>query len=73
MAEPLHVSVYDPETGEQAEVKIPPGSYLVLCVQPCHEAEREINANGTVQITLKGVRNPIAGAFQSPQGGGSGG
>jgi hypothetical protein len=63
MAEPLKVTVtvHDPETDETTTAEVPPGKYLLLCVEPCHRVGVEGHANGTHVITVGGVRRPMAG------------
>ncbi|GAA2861169.1 hypothetical protein [Nonomuraea rubra] len=68
MPKPLKVTVEDPETGETATTEIPPGSYLLLCAEPCHRTALNAYATGTHQITVKGVTNPMDGVFLGQRG-----
>lgn len=61
MAKHLEITVYDPETGEWQTGELKPGSYVLLTAEPCHRYATNASANGTVQITLKGVTDPMAG------------
>lgn len=65
MAEPLKVTVYDPETGETHHTEVPPGQYLLLAVDPCYRAALNAHGNGTHQITLKGVSDAMGGILRT--------
>jgi hypothetical protein len=63
VAEPLKVTVtvHDPETDETTTAEVPPGKYLLLCVEPCHRVSIDAHADGRHVITVAGMRQPMAG------------
>lgn len=65
MAEPLHITVYDPETGETTQGHIRPGEYLLLCAPPARRTALIAHANGTHQITVRGVADPLDEEFNT--------
>lgn len=64
MAEPLKVTVYNPETGESATGEIEPGNYMVICNPPCWLDGTQSYANGTTVVTVKGRAASLMGLRQ---------
>ncbi|MEV0616139.1 hypothetical protein AB0I81_22690 [Nonomuraea sp. NPDC050404] len=56
MAQPIRVTVFDPETGETETRDVQPGDYAVVTCLPCHQTEVQAFASGTHIITVMGVR-----------------
>ncbi|HCT81189.1 MAG TPA: hypothetical protein DGT23_32390 [Micromonosporaceae bacterium] len=61
MAEPLQVTVFDPETGETSTGAIEPGSYMLICLTPCYLHNTTAHANGTTVLTIKGRASNLMG------------
>jgi hypothetical protein len=63
VAEPLKVTVtvHDPVTQETTTAEVPPGKYLLLCVEPCHRVGIDAYADGRHVITVAGICQPMAG------------
>ncbi|PZG20629.1 hypothetical protein C1J01_09000 [Nonomuraea aridisoli] len=55
------MTVFDPATGETAHADVQPGSYALICHEPCHRVGIDASADGTHVITIAGVRRPMAG------------
>ncbi len=57
MAEPIRVTVYDPETGETATREVNEGDYALVCHSPCFLDHTQADlVAGVHVITVRGVR-----------------
>lgn len=58
MPKPVRVTVYDPETGETQTADVPPGTYALICAEPCHRVGIEASPGQHI-ITVRGVTNAV--------------
>lgn len=50
----IKITITDLTDSSSDEVTIPPGDYLLICVEPCYQSYVQVFASGTHQITIKG-------------------
>ena len=68
MAEPIKVTVTDPETGEVLAERIVDNDYVILCAGNRYVAHTAAHANGTHVLTVKVAGSPEAEAPEAHHG-----
>lgn len=57
MADPIRVTVHDPESGETVTKEVQQGDYLLICHEPCHRHHVQTYPTaGTHVVTIRGVQ-----------------
>ena len=59
MAEPVKVTVTDPETGEVLAETVVTDDYVLVCAGTCRLTYTQASANGTHVLTIKGSHRAL--------------